>query len=422
MRQGSRPQGGRDAGQAGRSWRDERSRSEGSGPRGERERDRELPPGLERAADEPPVPQEADLGRLPREVRAELRSLSTEAAEFVGKHLVAAGDVVDQDPALALRHAQAAKRRGARLPLVREALAETAYAAEDFGVALNEYRALRRMTGDSAYFPVMADCERALGKPEEALRLVREAKLANLTQRTRVELVIVEAGAREDLGQAKEGLRTLKAALSQVSRDIPHEAHARLAYAYAAMLLRHGQEEQAREWFATADHLDVARELDAADQLELLDGLELEFDFDEDEDEDEGLVTEDAELVDEDTEQADRSEQDAPWAPAPDSGDETGSEGAVTEAGATAGSVDDVSGDETGMPPADALPLGEDPGPLGAEATAQAQSAAEEATTAEATWQVPADVVETVEGQDALVTEDEEDLDPRTEKKQDADE
>ncbi|SDB84785.1 hypothetical protein GA0111570_104357 [Raineyella antarctica] len=248
------------------------------------------------------MPQDADPSRLPREVRAELRSLSPEGAEFVSKHLVAAGDLVDTDPALALRHAQAAKRRGSRLPLVREALAETAYAADEYAIALNEYRALRRMTGDSAYLPVMADCERALGRPEEALRLVKEAKLVDMTQRTRVELVIIEAGAREDLKQAKEGLRILKVALGHAGRDIPHEAHARLAYSYAAMLLRNGQEEAAREWFVTADGLDVARELDAEDQIELLDGVDFVFDFDDEDESDEDESDEDESDEDEDSE------------------------------------------------------------------------------------------------------------------------
>lgn len=286
MRQGSRPDAGRESGQGNRAWREDRDRMEQRGARPSQERE-PAPPGLARAENEPPVPVDVDLSRLPRQVRAELRSLSPEAAEFVSRHLVAAGDLVDSDPELAVRHAQAAKRRGARLPLVREALAETAYAAEDYGVALTEYRALRRLTGDNAYLPVMADCERALGKADEALRIVREAKLSNLTQRTLVELVIVEAGAREDLGQVKEGLRTLRATLGQVSRDIPDDVHARLAYAYAAMLLRHGQEDVAREWFATADRLDVARDLDAGDQIELLDGVDFEFNFDDEAEDDE---------------------------------------------------------------------------------------------------------------------------------------
>jgi len=245
-----------------------------------------VPPGLERAADEPPIPEGVDIGRLPRQVRAELRGLSEQAAEFVAGHLVAAGDLVDQDAPLALRHARAAKRRGSRLPLVREALAETAYAAEDFALALSEYRALRRMTGDNDYLPVIADCERALGRPAEALRVAREARLTNLNKRSRAEMTIVEAGAREDLGQVKEGLRVLKSALSQAGTDVPHEAHARLAYAYAAMLQRSGQEDDAREWYVAADRLDTARELDAADQLERMEGISYDFDFaDEAEDE-----------------------------------------------------------------------------------------------------------------------------------------
>ncbi len=254
------------------------------------------------------------MSRLPREVRAELRSLSSEAAEFVSKHLVAAGDLLDTDPELALRHAQAAKRRGARLPLVREAVAEAAYAADEFAVALNEYRALRRMTGDVNYFPVMADCERALGKPEEALRLVREAKLVDLPKRTRAELVIVEAGAREDLGQVKEGLRILKAFLSTMPRDMPEEAHARLAYAYGATLLRNQQPEEARGWFVVADDLDVRRELDAADQIGLLDGIDLDLDFEDEEDEDD----EDEDDEDEDEDEAAPEGQDrAEAGPAP---------------------------------------------------------------------------------------------------------
>jgi hypothetical protein len=35
--------------------------------------------------------------------------------------------LIDEDPELAYRHAEAARRRAARLPVVREAAAETAY-------------------------------------------------------------------------------------------------------------------------------------------------------------------------------------------------------------------------------------------------------------------------------------------------------
>lgn len=316
---------------------------------------------------------------------------------------------------------------------MREALAETAYAAEDFGVALNEYRALRRMTGDTSYLPVMADCERALGKPEEALRLIREAKLASMTQRAAVELVIVEAGAREDLGQTKEGLRTLKSALSQLSRDIPHEAHARLAYAYAAMLLRHGQEDQAREWFATADRLDVARELDAGDQLELMDGLEFEFDFDEeavDEDEDqvdavpEGLTieagAEEGPTVDSDGVPADDALSGAVTAIEVDrpSGAEPSDE-IPAEDGPTA----DPDESAVQAPVEEILPLGEDPTPLTYEQTPPVDvQGGEPGHPAESgdRQDDAADPVEVLEGQESLFVEDA--AGSGSEQKRDADE
>ena len=63
------------------------------------------------------------------------------------RHLVVAGQLIEDDPELAYAHAEAARRRAARLPIVREAAAETAYAAGRYAVALSEFRALRRMTG-----------------------------------------------------------------------------------------------------------------------------------------------------------------------------------------------------------------------------------------------------------------------------------
>src|SRR5690606_24662586 len=86
-----------------------------------------IPHGLQPHADEPPVPEGMDLSVLPVAVRAELKSLSGELAAQVGAHLMAAGELIDVDPAQALKHAHAARRRAARLTVTREALAEAAY-------------------------------------------------------------------------------------------------------------------------------------------------------------------------------------------------------------------------------------------------------------------------------------------------------
>jgi tetratricopeptide (TPR) repeat protein len=220
-----------------------------------------------------------DTRTLHRAVRAELRSLPKDLAEIVAGHLVLAGQLVDSEPELAYAHAEAARRRAARLPIVREAAAETAYAAGHYDVALSEFRALRRMTGSEDYLPVMADCERALGRPQNALKLAKESERHDLDPALRIEMTIVEAGARADLGQHPEARRILDRAIHGATPSPELAlAHARLRYAYADALLRAGQRAEARKWFASAVHLDVEQQTDAQQRVDELDGFLIEFD------------------------------------------------------------------------------------------------------------------------------------------------
>src|SRR5215217_814912 len=169
-------------------------------PRGQQSPERQPRPGLVRKPNEPPVPEGLDLRALHRSVRAELRGLPKELAEIVAAHLVAAGQLIDEDPELAYAHAEAARRRAARLPIVREAAAETAYAAGHYDAALSELRAIRRMTGADDFLPMMA----------------KEARRLRLDPAQRVEMILVEAGARRDLGQSAESLRILGQAAGQI--------------------------------------------------------------------------------------------------------------------------------------------------------------------------------------------------------------
>jgi tetratricopeptide (TPR) repeat protein len=212
---------------------------------------------------------------LHRAVRAELRSLPKDLAEIVAGHLVLAGQLVDSEPELAYAHAEAARRRAARLPIVREAAAETAYAAGHYDIALSEFRALRRMTGSDDYLPVMADCERALGRPQNALKLAKESERHDLDPALRIEMTIVEAGARADLGQHPEARRILDRAVHGATPGPELAlAHARLRYAYADVLLAAGREDEAREWFAKAVESDKDGTTDASDRLAEMDGVE----------------------------------------------------------------------------------------------------------------------------------------------------
>lgn len=233
-----------------------------------------IPPGLEAATDEPATPTDVDLATLPRAVRAQLKSLPPELAATVGAHLVMAGDVIDSDPQLALAHTLAARRRAARLAVVREATAEAAYAAGDWNVALREFRAVRRMRGDDEVLPVIADCERALGRPREALEIAAGSRSADLSLEQRIEMTLVEAGARADLGQVDEALRLLRGTLGD--RSVPALPRSRVMAAYADLLWASGQHDQARTWFGRSAELDP--EGAAGDRLAELEGRPLPSD------------------------------------------------------------------------------------------------------------------------------------------------
>lgn len=259
-------------------------------PRPRQDRERETPPpGVGPRADEPALP-EIDPKDVPRAVKAELKSLPKDLAEIVAAHLVAAGELIEVDPELAYAHAEAAKRRAARIPVAREAFAETAYAAGHFDVALQEFRALRRMTGSPDYLPVLADCERALGRPEAALRLVREGEQSVTDPALLVELRIVQAGARADSGQRAEALRLLRSEIESPRGAVPRTAAARLRYAYAALLLEQGDVDAAQDWFTASLRLDPEA-TDALDRLDELDGVVLITDFEDDDESDEDSGT-----------------------------------------------------------------------------------------------------------------------------------
>jgi tetratricopeptide (TPR) repeat protein len=218
--------------------------------------------------EDPPLPEDFSEQDVPMPVRAELRSLPHELALTVMGHLVAAGELVDDDPQLALRHALAARRRAARFAVVREVTAETAYAAADFPTALSEFRALHRMTGQDDYLPVIADCERAVGKHDQALRTIALAKRSNLSADQQVELVLVEAGLRDELGRRAESARLLRDAISGNLGS--RQGQARLRYAYGALLEAEHDIEGARQWFTSARAYDDDELLDTQERLAAL--------------------------------------------------------------------------------------------------------------------------------------------------------
>ncbi|BCJ41368.1 hypothetical protein GCM10010168_88710 [Actinoplanes ianthinogenes] len=209
-------------------------------------------------------------------------SLAREIAEKVARHLVAAGTVIDEDSELALQHAIAARRLASRIAVVREAVGLAAYAAGDWTTAIAELRTYHRMTGKQTHLAELADCERALGRPERAIDLYRGADMANLEKSGAIELLIVAAGARGDLGQHDAAVAMLQ--VKELTGEETADWAARLRYAYADALLAAGRRDEAREWFARTAAVDEDQVTDAAERILELDGVTIEGDDEDDED------------------------------------------------------------------------------------------------------------------------------------------
>ncbi len=235
------------------------------------DRDRRQQPQQQRDAETarqfsgPPIPQAIEAKQLAPDVRAELLTLDKSTADTVARHLVAAGELLDDDPEAALAHAQAARQRSGRIAAIREAVGVAAYHCGDWAQALAEFRAARRMGSKSQLLPLIADCERGVGRPERAIELARSAEAAELTGDDADEMRIVAAGARVDLGHLDQALAVLSAPPPDPSRT--GSTAARLSYAYAEVLLALGRRDEALQWFVHSAAADDEGVTDAEDRV-----------------------------------------------------------------------------------------------------------------------------------------------------------
>lgn len=226
---------------------------------------------VERTADQavydgPPLPPEITGAELDRAVAAQLKGLPDKLAARIARHLAAAGMLVDSDPETAYQHTLAARARAPRLAIVREAVGEAAYAAGHYAEALADLRAAKRMNGATAYLPIMADCHRALGNPDQAIKLAKSPSVANFSSEAKAEMTLVESGARRDMGQLDAALRVLELApLTSKSRQA---WVVRLRYAYADTLVAAGREKDALAWFHRTHAIDSDELTDAAARAE----------------------------------------------------------------------------------------------------------------------------------------------------------
>ena len=199
-------------------------------------------------------------------------SLPKTLAEDVAKNLVMVARLLDSEPEEAYAYSRVALRLASRVAAVREAAGFASYVTERYSEALTEFRASRRMTGSAELWPVMADCERGLGRPERALEMAGAPEVKQLDKAGQIEMRLVAAGARSDMEQFDAAVVTLECA--ELGSNSVQPWTARLRYAYADALIGAGRADEARDWFAKAAEADQNGTTNASERLAEIDGIE----------------------------------------------------------------------------------------------------------------------------------------------------
>jgi hypothetical protein len=213
---------------------------------------------------EPAIPEEVLNETVDPDLARELSSLSKENAERAAQHLLAAAFYVDTDPRRAHLHGVAASARAGRVGRVREVAGYAAYHAREFEIAIRELRAANRISGDGSMWPVLADSERGIGRPEKAVEMAKDPQVKLLDIDGQIEMKIVIAGARRDLKQVDAAVATLKCA--ELENETASWA-ARLRYAYADALEASGDHKNAQKWFVKSAEIDINQETDANERI-----------------------------------------------------------------------------------------------------------------------------------------------------------
>ena len=214
---------------------------------------------------DPIIPEGITGEELDKVTRGDLLTLSAENAKIVAQHLACVHAFADSDPEIAHEHAQAAVRHAGRVAIVRETAGYAAYRVGKFDIAIKDLKAAFRINGDVSIWPVLADCERGLGRPRKALELAGAPEAKKLAKEQAVELRIVAAGARRDLGEIDAAVVTLQ------TNDLNTENDSwaiRLRYAYADALAAAGRADEAKKWFKKCADLDLEDSTDAAERCE----------------------------------------------------------------------------------------------------------------------------------------------------------
>ncbi|HXF37044.1 MAG TPA: tetratricopeptide repeat protein [Actinomycetota bacterium] len=213
-----------------------------------------------------PKPAPRRRSDLPTEVVDELRRVARRgqadrALAHLGRgvELLRRGDVKG-----AVAEASSAKALAPRAAAVREILGLALYGAGRFREALSEMQAYRRISGRADQNHIIADCLRAVGRPDRAVPLAEEALTARIPVEHKAEAVIVAAAALRDQGRFEEALALLRRVPTR--EDVGRDWVLRLWYVTADVLEAAGRREEAASAFRRIIRHDPSA-YDAAERL-----------------------------------------------------------------------------------------------------------------------------------------------------------
>ena len=206
---------------------------------------------------------------LPREWVRELNDTAratglSRVADLIEKALNAYS-LEDYETAATL--AAQAKSDATRSPRIRELLGLSLYQTQRWQDAARELLTYRRLTNSHDQNHVIADCYRALERPERAIEICSETPKDEVAEDVWSEVVIVAASAFADKGDLTRALAELNRADLEPRSVQPH--HLRLWYVKADLLERSGKRKAARDLWERihaedADYFDVADRLTGA--------------------------------------------------------------------------------------------------------------------------------------------------------------
>ena len=165
------------------------------------------------------MPEDVKPQDLEASARRELRALGRANAENVARHLIMLQRLLDTDPELAHQHARYVASHAGRVAVVRESAGIAAYLSGHYQEALRDIRAARRLSGLDLHRAIEADCERALGNLDRALKAAQGADPAQLDDQEEAEIAMVVSGVRHEMGQTELGLVVIEEAILMFRGD-----------------------------------------------------------------------------------------------------------------------------------------------------------------------------------------------------------